>query len=1052
MPEYICRVARGIMRSGRAKQTAIQMAIGRMKVWAAGGGNVKADTRAKAAAAVAEWEKMKMTAQKLAEFDLESGDVLLLSATLPSFSLEGVKRAWDAQQKGESGQVTEVWTDAVVVQNPDASYDRIPFEFIDGAVTFGDPQRVTMVAVPVDLADEVLEALAEGEFEEEFEQDEEFEAETQAEEATDSEESEDEEEMEFSIFNTEDMIELSTTRRVRTAAGAKFYGAPIGTPIVKDPVTGAMKALVEGTPFASKTKRRKDATAKMGPHGPSFEWLAGDYGNMPTFKSKTGKRIKGWFGPSDKDDSAAARKWDAQVDDSTYAERTRRLLDDAKEISLDDLAEVAGADMAAEEKKLAAIVTKQTSEPLPDAFWDAFDADAEDFQMPEQAKAEPEQEEGWGPHRPAGPDYGSPLWAVDAGIYPSDIYTDFRAVDYYGSGDPDGYRRDSSMVDRIRRMQGRPTREVKIYRAIPKDAKSQWREGDWVTMERSYAVEHGRSALNGDYKIISKTVPAYTLWTEGNSLQEWGYHPEASEPKIAYKDDFARWFARARKENPGLSRQDAWEQWKAEQITTDPEQGTIPHPEKGVNPVVNVRNLEQRAGSVDAGSLTPEGKARVLGNRLRAAVAAARVKYGKRAEAEYEALVRQYVSAKIEYQGADDSAEDYATRVERTWSNIMRRLEALERKYDGTAMQFTRRIRTPEGAKFYGAPIGTPIVRDRVTGKLKAATAKVAPAKDTVPDLGTKRGWAVSEKAKKQVEQRDAEMFGTPEKPAGKKPRTKVQTGQQREEDVKKRADNYPGEGTPKDPKRVSGDIEAAALLLSEGKSIRLESEMEAGTLLDKLRDVVKHAESLGQKAPDFDLCKVSVPGTNLFCSQHKGIPRAEMPQFKGKDKDGNELDVESEWRTMLEDKGIKITRKTVPASELKASQMQLDGPKVAGMAGALADPKLPKKNRDGITAPIFVTRDGYVLDGHHRWAAIVATDLDDGSMGDLDMQVDIIDIEIGEAIDLANAFTRAKGIVPKGTGKDAEGKGLSKKEKPQADMGETLAALRTKKQTAPKA
>ena len=124
-------------------------------------------------------------------------------------------------------------------------------------------------------------------------------------------------------------------------------------------------------------------------------------------------------------------------------------------------------------------------------------------------------------------------------------------------------------------MQGRPTREVKIYRAIPKDAKSQWREGDWVTMERSYAVEHGRSALNGDYKIISKTVPAYTLWTEGNSLQEWGYHPEASEPKIAYKDDFARWFARARKENPGLSRQDAWEQWKAEQITTDPEQGTI---------------------------------------------------------------------------------------------------------------------------------------------------------------------------------------------------------------------------------------------------------------------------------------------------------------------------------------------------------------------------------------------------------------------------------------------------------------------------------------------
>jgi hypothetical protein len=1012
LPEYICRVARGIMRSGRAKQTAIQMAIGRMKVWAAGGGNVKADTRAKAAAAVAEWEKMKMTAQKLAEFDLESGDVLLLSATLPSFSLEGVKRAWDAQQKGESGQVTEVWTDAVVVQNPDASYDRIPFEFIDGAVTFGDPQRVTMVAVPVDLADEVLEALAEGEFEEEFEQDEEFEAETQAEEATDSEEPEDEEEMEFSIFNTEDMIELSTTRRVRTAAGAKFYGAPIGTPIVKDPVTGAMKALVEGTPFASKTKRRKDVTAKMGPHGPSFEWLAGDYGNMPTFKSKTGKRIKGWFGPSDKDDSAAARKWDAQVEDSTFAERTQRL-QGAKKVNVDDLAKVAGADMDAEERKLAAIVHppkvgdqitfedfdgKVTTATVTALFPDRVEAS-----RPITLKPAPLSESEKSILDRAGRSIG---WEADTQRAAGDDGPEYYAWDsmlgFYNH--PTAWDKESALRDVSALLD-------KYGPEKPEDATEKL--GSTTFAEKREALKAALDVIK-NYKLPDDEQ-RYSI-------------PKKFVQSVIPSDP------------PDLGGRRTPAQTAKEYLP-------------GVNPVVNVRNLEQRAGSVDADSLTPEGKARVLGNRLRVAVAAARVKYGKRAQAEFEALMRQYESAKIEYQADGDDPGDYKVRVERTWANIMRRLDDLERKYStGTAMQFTRRIRTPEGAKFYGAPIGTPIVRDRVTGKLKAATAKVAPAKDTVPDLGTKRGWAVSEKAKKQVEQRDAEMFGTPEKPAGKKPRTKVQTGQQREEDVKKRADNYPGEGTPKDPKRVSGDIEAAALLLSEGKSIRLESEMEAGTLLDKLRDVVKHAESLGQKAPDFDLCKVSVPGTNLFCSQHKGIPRAEMPQFKGKDKDGNELDVESEWRTMLEDKGIKITRKTVPASELKASQMQLDGPKVAGMAGALADPKLPKKNRDGITAPIFVTRDGYVLDGHHRWAAIVATDLDDGSMGDLDMQVDIIDIEIGEAIDLANAFTRAKGIVPKGTGKDAEGKGLSKKEKPQADMGETLAALRTKKQTAPKA
>ncbi len=37
-----------------------------------------------------------------------------------------------------------------------------------------------------------------------------------------------------------------------------------------------------------------------------------------------------------------------------------------------------------------------------------------------------------------------------------------------------------------------------------------------------------------------------------------------------------------------------------------------------------------------------------------------------------------------------------------------------------------RRVRTPEGAKFYGAPIGTPIVKDR-SGKLRAIRGELSP-------------------------------------------------------------------------------------------------------------------------------------------------------------------------------------------------------------------------------------------------------------------------------------------------------------------------------------
>ena len=47
--------------------------------------------------------------------------------------------------------------------------------------------------------------------------------------------------------------------------------------------------------------------------------------------------------------------------------------------------------------------------------------------------------------------------------------------------------------------------------------------GDWVTISKEYAIEHGKSEL-GDFKILSKTVKASQLYTDGNSIFEWGYN------------------------------------------------------------------------------------------------------------------------------------------------------------------------------------------------------------------------------------------------------------------------------------------------------------------------------------------------------------------------------------------------------------------------------------------------------------------------------------------------------------------------------------------------
>lgn len=91
LPDYICRVAKGIKKSGKTTSEAIAIAVDRMKVWAAGKG-VDKDTQAKAAAALAEWEKLRAksktkTAAKdavKASFDMSDQDLLRIVAFTPA--------------------------------------------------------------------------------------------------------------------------------------------------------------------------------------------------------------------------------------------------------------------------------------------------------------------------------------------------------------------------------------------------------------------------------------------------------------------------------------------------------------------------------------------------------------------------------------------------------------------------------------------------------------------------------------------------------------------------------------------------------------------------------------------------------------------------------------------------------------------------------------------------------------------------------------------------------------------------------------------------------
>ncbi|HUV09668.1 MAG TPA: zeta toxin family protein, partial [Acidimicrobiia bacterium] len=224
------------------------------------------------------------------------------------------------------------------------------------------------------------------------------------------------------------------------------------------------------------------------------------------------------------------------------------------------------------------------------------------------------------------------------------------------------------------------------------------------------------------------------------------------------------------------------------------------------------------------------------------------------------------------------------------------------------------------------------------------------------------------------------------------------------------------GTGTKEDP-IVTSNVDDAARALSEDKYVQLHQPDEVATLLDKLAANVADAKAKGADAPKYNLCNVSVPGTNLFCTENKGLSRVQMPQLAGvplpgspadalpRDKDGK-VNIGPAFIEHMQKSGI--ASKVIPdvdASHLRASQNELEGGKVANISNAIESGKFNPAD----APPIFTTADNYVIDGHHRWAAVV------GAQYALDQHVTFpvqqLDTDIVTALAMATDFAEQMGI-----------------------------------------
>lgn len=96
-------------------------------------------------------------------------------------------------------------------------------------------------------------------------------------------------------------------------------------------------------------------------------------------------------------------------------------------------------------------------------------------------------------------------------------------------------------IDNIRNAIQKKAKTITMYRSVPSDVKEgSFRNGDWVTPSRAYAVDNAK--LHGwgdDYNIIEQKVPVDDVWFDGNDIAEWGYGREEdyiNDTDFAYKN------------------------------------------------------------------------------------------------------------------------------------------------------------------------------------------------------------------------------------------------------------------------------------------------------------------------------------------------------------------------------------------------------------------------------------------------------------------------------------------------------------------------------------
>ncbi len=189
----------------------------------------------------------------------------------------------------------------------------------------------------------------------------------------------------------------------------------------------------------------------------------------------------------------------------------------------------------------------------------------------------------------------------------------------------------------------------------------------------------------------------------------------------------------------------------------------------------------------------------------------------------------------------------------------------------------------------------------------------------------------------------------------------------------------------------ASGSIEERAEKLANGERIQVTK-----------KEAKKIMKIMAKRDDDPDLTNMHIEDTQLYDEDNLGIPRNKMPQVPS--------DTKAVFISEMEKRGARVQRGVADPSKLHPIQEEMSASKVGLIMKTLR--KKGMKTGDG--GRIIISKDNFVIDGHHRWAAAAMLSFEDSSVK---LPVIRVDMNHKDLIAATLAWNEATGIKPIGMG-----------------------------------